>query len=213
MIGHIPPEEADYLYDYDLEKCAEEFKLADVDHDGIPAGEDEDDVWNTGFYFNVVYNTGNDQRRAAAEILAQGIESVNDKFSIAVFDLPWPTYLKEMVSGRLPIFFIGWLEDYHHPHNWVTPYMASHGTFSAWQNFPEELYAQFDELIAEAKSLPLDQAAPVYEQLQRLAVENAIDIFLAQAVGRRYEQLWVQGWYLNNAYPGTWFYPLYKEGQ
>lgn len=214
MLGHIPPEEAEYLYQYDLDKCAEEFKLADVDGDGVPAGEDEEgDVWTTGFYFNLTYNTGNDQRRAAAEILAEGVESVNDNFSIAVFDLPWPTYLKEMVAGRLPVFFIGWLEDYHHPHNWVMPYMHSQGTFSGWQNFPEELSAEIDAKIAEAKTLPVEEAGPAYEELQRMAVENAIDIFLAQAVGRRYEQLWAKGWYLNNAYPGPWFYPLYKEAE
>ncbi len=211
MVGHVPVEEADYLYDFDLDKCAEEFQLADLDGDGIPAGEDEEgDVWNTGFYFNLTYNTGNDQRRAMAEILAANIEEVNDNFSVAVFDLPWPTYLKEMVSGRLPMFFIGWLEDYHHPHNWVTPYMASHGTFSGWQNFPEELYAEFDEAIAEALTLPLDEAAPAYEELQRSAVENAIDIFVGQPTGRRYEQLWVEGWYFNPAYPGAYFYVLSK---
>ncbi|NLF02723.1 MAG: hypothetical protein GX601_17285, partial [Anaerolineales bacterium] len=32
---------------FDMAKCEEEFKLADVDKDGIPAGEDEDDVWST----------------------------------------------------------------------------------------------------------------------------------------------------------------------
>jgi peptide/nickel transport system substrate-binding protein len=32
--------EDDPTYTFDLEKCAEEFKLADVDKDGVPAGED-----------------------------------------------------------------------------------------------------------------------------------------------------------------------------
>ena len=39
-------------YSYDAAKCEEEFKLADVDKDGVPAGEDpEGDVWTTGFRF------------------------------------------------------------------------------------------------------------------------------------------------------------------
>ena len=29
-------------------KCEEEFKLADLNGDGIPAGEDDDDVWYQG---------------------------------------------------------------------------------------------------------------------------------------------------------------------
>jgi peptide/nickel transport system substrate-binding protein len=44
-------------YTYDPDKCAQEFKLADVDKDGIPAGDDtEGDVWTTGFRFSATYN-------------------------------------------------------------------------------------------------------------------------------------------------------------
>jgi hypothetical protein len=46
--------------------------------------------------------------------------------------------------------------------------------------------------------------------LQTTATANAVDIFLVQELGRHYEQLWVEGWYSNPAYPGTWFYPLSK---
>jgi hypothetical protein len=46
MPGYDP--EAPF-YSKDLEKSAEEFKLADVDKDGIPAGEDPDDIWELGF--------------------------------------------------------------------------------------------------------------------------------------------------------------------
>jgi peptide/nickel transport system substrate-binding protein len=211
-VGHVPVDEADYLYSNDMEMCAQEFQMADLDGDGVPAGEDDEgDIWNTGFYFNLTYNTGNDQRRAMAEILAQNIEAVNPNFSVAVFDLPWPTYLKEMIAGRLPMFFIGWHEDFAHPHNWVTPYMASNGTFSGWQNFPEDLYEQYDEQIAEAKELSGEEAEAAYQELQRSAVENALDIFVGQPTGRRYEQLWVNGWYFNPAYPDPWFYALSKS--
>jgi len=50
----------------------------------------------------------------------------------------------------------------------------------------------------------------VYRELQRSAVENAIDIFVGQPTGRRYEQLWVNGWYFNPAYPDPYFYVLSK---
>lgn len=52
----------------DLEKAAEEFKLADVDKDGIPAGEDPDDIWEMGFRLQMAYNTGNTTRQIYAEI-------------------------------------------------------------------------------------------------------------------------------------------------
>ena len=145
-----------------------------------------------------------------AEIIEKNVESLNPKFKVAVVDVPWPTYLREMEAGRLPIFFIGWIEDYHHPHNWVTPYMASHGTFSSWQNLPEEFYKKADELIAEAVKLPPEEAHAKYAELQKLAMDYVIDIFGVQPIGRHYEQLWVKGWYYNPAYFGPWFYVLSK---
>ena len=65
LAGHdgLPSKAKPPLYSYDPAKCEEEFKLADVDKDGIPAGEDEDDVWNRGFYMQIAYNAGNDTRR------------------------------------------------------------------------------------------------------------------------------------------------------
>jgi peptide/nickel transport system substrate-binding protein len=91
MMGYREGE--DPLYSYDPAKCEEEFKMADVDHDGIPAGEDEDDVWSVGFYLQMAYNTGNDTRRLASEILKAGLESVNDKFAVSVVGMPWPVLL------------------------------------------------------------------------------------------------------------------------
>ncbi|MCK6540053.1 MAG: ABC transporter substrate-binding protein, partial [Anaerolineales bacterium] len=80
-------------YSYDPAKCEEEFKLADVDKDGIPAGEDEDDVWNVGFRFAATYNQGNTARQSVAEILASNLGSVNEKFLVEVLGLPWPAFL------------------------------------------------------------------------------------------------------------------------
>jgi peptide/nickel transport system substrate-binding protein len=184
----------------DLAKAEEEFKAA---WDG--------EVWEKGFYLQLLYNTGNDQRKTFCEILEQNVESLNPKFSVSVVDVPWATYLRGMDAGRLPMFFIGWIQDYHHPHNWVTPYMASTGTFSAWQNIGEEFYSKADALIAEAVKLPPDQAHDKYAELQNLATnEYIIDIFGVQAAGRRWEQLWVKGYYFNPAYFGPWFYRLSK---
>lgn len=199
IAGHIGYSPDQPVFTYDLAKAEEEFKLA---WDG--------ELWEKGFYLIVTYNTGNDQRRAAAEILEQNIESINPKFKVSVLDIPWPTYLKEMVASRLPIFFIGWIEDYHHPHNWVHPYLYSKGTFAGWQSLPEDLQAELDERVERCVKLAGDEAKACYEELQVFAHENAIDLFLTQPIGRHYEQLWVKGWYYNPAYFGFYFYPLSK---
>jgi peptide/nickel transport system substrate-binding protein len=199
MVGHDP--DIVNSYEYDLAKCEEELKLA---WDGA--------VWENGFFFVITYNAGNDQRRTAAEVIEAGIESVCANCSIGVLDVPWPTYLDLMVGGRLPLFIIGWHEDYHHPHNWVFPYMHSAGTFSAWQYFPQELYDKYDAGIAECLAQPLEEADACYAGLQKMAaVDDVIDIFMVQPTIRHYLQDWVQGYYFNAAYPDAmWAYRFSK---
>jgi peptide/nickel transport system substrate-binding protein len=74
-----------------------------------------------------------------------------------------------------------------------------------------------DTLIQQAVAAT-DSAERVklYGQLQNLAYENAVDVFLIQPQGRHYEQTWVKGWYYNPTYwgspgpPGNYFYVLSK---
>ena len=132
MPGYDP--EAPY-YTYDLEKAAEEFKLADVDKDGVPAGEDPDDVWEMGFRIQMLYNTGNSTRQIYAEILQQNLAEVNEKFVVEVLGLPWPAYLTAQRAHKIPIMTGGWLEDIHDAHNWYQPYTT--GTYGGRQNMPE----------------------------------------------------------------------------
>jgi peptide/nickel transport system substrate-binding protein len=154
------------LYSFDLAKCEEEFKLADVDKDGIPAGEDEDDVWETGFYFQMAYNTGNDTRRLASEILKAGIESVNDKFAITVVGMPWPVLLNSRRAQKLPIYVGGWLEDFHDPHNWVQPFLSSQGAYGRVINMTPEYADKYDAMIAEAASkTTAEERTPLYEEI------------------------------------------------
>ena len=198
---------------YDLAKCEEYFKAADVDKDGIPAGQDEDDVWNTGFYMMVAYNTGNDSRRVAAEILKASIESLNENFRIDVLALPWPAYLKQQRAGYIPIYRIGWLEDYHHPHNWVQPYLSKAGAYGYSLGLPEDLQTQFDAMIAEAKSITDPAAAhEAYKAIQRLANENQTSLWGVQPIGRHYEQMWMQNWFYNPTFPCAFAYSLSESG-
>jgi peptide/nickel transport system substrate-binding protein len=187
---------------YDPVACENYFKAADADHDGIPAGEDDDDVWSVGFYMMLAYNIGNDQRRVAAEMLKANVEAINDNFNIDILALPWPAYLKQHRAGYIPIYRIGWLEDYHHPHNWVQPYLSAAGAYGHSLSLPEDIQAMFDEKIATAKSLsdPVAQHE-AYVEIQRLATEYQTSIWGPQATGRRWEPLWMEGWFFNPAFP------------
>ncbi len=200
--GILGYDENSDIYEFDLAKCEEELKLA---WDG--------EVWDKGFYMQLGYNTGNDQRMVASQILADGLMSVNPNISIAVVNLPWPTYLDARRARRFPIHLTGWLEDFHHPHNWVIPYMSSAGAFSAAQSFPEDMYAEFESLMDQGVTeLDPVKADEIYKQLQQLSYDYAIDIFISQPTGRRYFQRWIHGWYFNPLQPGPVVYQLTKEG-
>jgi peptide/nickel transport system substrate-binding protein len=130
-----------------------------------------------------------------------------------VLDVPWPTYLDEMVAGRLPLFIIGWIEDYHHPHNWAVPYMSSSGTWAQFQNLPQATYDAYDAKIEECLALPFGpDAEACYFELQAMAMDDSLDIFMSQATIRNYQQLWVKGYYANPIYPSAMYlYRFSKE--
>ena len=191
------------LYSYDLDKCAEEFQAS------------ETGVWDTGFYMQLAYNTGNDTRRLAAEILKAGIESVNPGFNISVVGMPWPVLLNSRRAQKLPIYVGGWLEDFHDPHNWVHPFLHSTGAYGRVINMPEDKAAEFDALIETAASLTdPEERRVIYEEIQLKAQEDAVVIWLYQGVGRVHLQPWITGFYYNPAYSSadhSYVYALSKE--
>jgi peptide/nickel transport system substrate-binding protein len=213
MMGYREGE--DPLYSFDLAKCEEEFKLADLDKDGVPAGEDDDDVWERGFYMQIAYNQGNDTRRIASEILKAGIETVNPSFNVVVLAMPWPVLLNTRRQLKLPIYVGGWLEDYHDPHNWVHPFLHSQGAYGRVVNMPPEKAAEYDAMIVEGTMYTtVDERRPVYEALQMKAQEEAVNIWLYQQYERYHFQKWIKGFYYNPAYSNpaySWIYGLSKE--
>jgi peptide/nickel transport system substrate-binding protein len=193
-----------FVYSYDPDKCAEEFQAS------------ESGVWDTGFYMQIAYNTGNETRRLASEILKAGIEAVNPNFQISVVGMPWPVLLNTRRAGKLPIYVGGWLEDFHDPHNWVHPFLHSQGAYGAVANVQEPLRSQLDGLIEEAASYTdVEQRRPIYEELQLLSQTEAVMIWMYQPLARYHFSPWIQGWYYNAAYSGgafSYIYALEKVG-
>lgn len=192
-------------FTFDLQKCADEFKASTL------KSADGKSLWDSGFYMQYIYNTGNDQRKTAGDILAADLQKVNPKFHLSVVGEPFALLLKDQVAGRMPIFMLGWLEDYHDPQDWVVPFLASGGTYSGSQAFPTDVQKQLDRLITQGVQASDAQArTQVYQQLQDLTYRNALDLFVVQPEVRHYEQTWVKGYYYNSIYPGIYFYPLSK---
>ncbi|MBP9040880.1 MAG: hypothetical protein KBF64_03800 [Anaerolineaceae bacterium] len=208
MPGYDP--DAPFYYT-DLDKCAEEFKLADVDKDGVPAGEDPDDVWEMGFRVQMLYNTGNTTRQIYAEILQQNLSAVNEKFSVEILGLPWPSYLAAQRAHKIPIMTGGWLEDIHDAHNWYQPYTT--GTYGARQNMPADLKAQFKALLDQGVTL-VDQDArhAVYQQFNQLYYDQVPGLPVVLATSHGYEQKWVSGRVMNPIFSNIYYYPISKSG-
>ncbi len=189
---------------FNLDTCKSEFDAAAKDP-GLT------DLTTKGFYVAFVYNTGNATRQAAGQILASNLKKVNGKFNMAVIDEPWPVFLKDQAASRTPLFFLGWLEDYHDPNDWVAPFLGSGGTYSATQGFDPALQKQMDTLIQQALATSdQTQRASIYAQLNKLSVDNALDVFAVVPTARHYEQTWVKGWYYNPIYSDEYYYSLSK---
>ena len=202
MLGYDPNGPAYY---YDLEQCKAEIEQA---WDGAVAAN--------GFRFQIGYNTGNTSRQAVGEILQASFQDPTvdpdgtGKYQVEVVGLPWPTFLSSIRGSRIPIFVSGWLEDIHDPHNWAQPELV--GTYASRQRMPADMLAAFQDGVnaAVAETDPAVRAT-LYAELTQMDYDNALAVRLPTATGRHYEQRWVQGWYRNMIYPGTYFYVLSKQ--
>ena len=209
MVGYDPDMPQ---YEFDLAKCEEEFKLADIDKDGIPAGEETDgsDVWNMGFRVQMAYNQGNNTRQTIAEILSSNLAAVNDKFSVEILGLPWAIYLRIQRAKQLPLLTGGWLEDIHDPYNWFQPY--TYGVYGGRQSLPADLRSEFQSALVEAVTEP-DEAtrAELYKAISMKYYEMAVAIPLETTTTHTFTQRWVKGQVLNPIYSGGVYYTWYKN--
>ena len=198
-------------YSFDVEQCAAEFKLADLDKDGIAAGDDpEGDVWTTGFRVQMAYNQGNTTRQILAEVLAASLSEVNELFTVEILGLPWPAYLRQQRAKVIPIMTGGWLEDIHDPHNWYQPYLT--GTYGARQSIPAELKDQVRVLLEQgvAETDPAKRAE-IYKEANQLYYDLAVGTPIVLATSHGFSQRWVQGVITNPIFPGNYYYTIYKD--
>ncbi len=199
------------VYSLDLEKATAEFKLADLDKDGIAAGDDpEGDLWTTGFRMQALYNQGNTSRQIVSEILSSSMAEINELFVIETVGLPWPTFLRTIRAKEAPYFVSGWVEDIHDPHNWYQPYMI--GTYASRQNLPADLKAQFSDILDRGvgETDPAKRQA-IYEEANALYYDQVPTLLLATATSHGFEQRWVHGFIHNPIFSGNYFYTAYKD--
>jgi len=192
------------VYVFDKAKAEEYFKASTL------TSADGASLWDTGFRYQMLYNTGNLSRQTVAQIIASTVYSINTKFVVEVLGLPWPAYLAAQRAGYVPMMPGGWQEDIHDPHNWYQPY-----TFGSYggkrQGLPADLLAQF-KTIMDAGVAETDPAArtEIYKGFNQLYYEQAVGVPLVIATSHGFQQKWVTGRVMNPLYSGLVFAPIAK---
>ncbi len=191
-------------YDYNLQKATEYFKKA---YNG--------ELWKKGFKFTIVYNTGNQQRRLACEMIKFYARKINPKFQINVASELWASYLDDVFAGRLPFFVMGWTADYPDAYDFAQPFLSSFGTYGAFlgKNFKKLAKKEFNPLIvASMKTSIPEERAQLYKELATKAHDYAVELYMIQPFDHHVERTWVKGWYYNpmSLMAGLDFYKLSK---
>ena len=167
-------------------------------------------IWNTGFKFTILFNTGNTARQCVAQVLKVGIEALNPKFKVDVRSLAWPSYLAAYRQAKLPMFIIGWGADYPDAENFVAAYLHSNGTYSASQSYNNP---EVDKLIEQSRTEtdPAKRRA-IFFRLGEIAFNDVPTINLDPTTFITMRS-WVKGWYYNPAFlsqTALFFYPMSK---
>jgi ABC-type transport system substrate-binding protein len=198
-------------YTLDLVQAEAEFKLADLDHDGIPAGTDpEGDIWTLGFKGNGLYNEGNTTRQKIVEILQANLASINEKFVLEPKSAVWPEYSSAQRSGLVPVWIGGWMEDFHDAHNWYVPYTI--GTYASRQRMPEDLKSSFQALV-EAGVIEKDTSAraAIYHDLNQMYYDQVPGIPMVLTGTHIFEQRWITSRVKNPLFSGIYYYSVTKD--
>jgi peptide/nickel transport system substrate-binding protein len=178
------------MYSFDLAKAEEHLRAAF-------GGQ----LWEKGFKFTMLYNTGYEPRKIACLILQENLSTINSKFQVAIQPMDYGTGIIPLIKSReATAWYTGWAADYPHPDNLVVPFMASDHVFAEVQGYG---YLELDELIERAfNELDPGVQKDLYYEIQERYYEDAPSIGVFQPLGRRYFTKYVQGFYFNPMIPG-----------
>ncbi len=187
-------------YAFDLALAEDELRLA---FNG--------DLWTNGFMM-ILPVWGNQAFVNLANQLANNLKSIApEKIDIQVVQFTYDQMIAYRNAGFTPFWYAGWMEDYHHPHNWVLAYLFSEGSYGRIQHFPASLASLFDGAVDFCVA-EYDIAAMIgcYQNLQGLSHSYAAAMWGVQTDYSVYTRAEVRGFYNNPAVVSFPFYELSK---
>jgi peptide/nickel transport system substrate-binding protein len=187
LVGQLGYRAAQPEYTFDPMQAEEHFRNA---YDG--------QLWEMGFEFTAYTpDRYGETGKAALDILAEGLLSINPKFKMNIETVQWSTFLGNVFGEQnMPLFVLNMGADYADTDNVVSLYMASDYFMVPYQgeSFIALAEQEFDPLIKQARtSLNEAERESTYDKLQRMAFDYAINIYLEQGIEEHVIRDWVQG--------------------
>jgi peptide/nickel transport system substrate-binding protein len=191
---------------YSPDQCKADFQASTL------KSADGKSLWDTGFRFTMGYNIGNTNRQTIAQIFQADLASLNSKFVIDVEAPPWSAFLGAIAAHKVPLFVVGWQEDYPDTGDWVGPMAATGGAYTTDANIPADITKQFDTIIqAGANESDTAKRDAIYKPLNKLYHDQALAVPMAIATLNYYFQRWDVGVYSSPLYGWLYYYPFSKN--
>lgn len=204
MPNNLPFANKKPMYSFDLKKAEEYFKKA---FDG--------QLWDKGFEFTVVYNTGNINRQIASEMVKANLAKINPKFKVNVLGMEFSNLLDARKEGRVPMYAMGWHNDFPDAHNFAMPILHSQGDYVPFngKNAIELAKKEFDPLIDKGIKEPdAKKRAVIYNEISKKFVDYATCLMTMDGEVIHIYRNWLKGVRFNVMWPGEgyYFYELSK---
>ncbi|MCC7430172.1 ABC transporter substrate-binding protein, partial [bacterium] len=158
--GHNPDLKT---YSYDIEKA--KTLLAEA---GFPDGK--------GLQTITVWFNTHDRHQRIVQYVQQELKKIG--INLEIKNLDWPAYLKALDAGEPEMFRMGWLVDYVDPDNYLHTLLHS-SQIGAPGNYARYKSAKIDSLLDLGRKLAnIDERIKVYQEAEKLAVDDAVWLFL-----------------------------------
>ncbi|MFA5860998.1 MAG: ABC transporter substrate-binding protein [Candidatus Thermoplasmatota archaeon] len=150
---------------------------------------------------DVSWNTGNKVREGAANILKRTVESASDgKVHINLKPLKFNDLLTNTQHQGVAMWFLGWAPDYIATDDYIKPFLQTGGNYPFNQAFSD---AAIDAAIDKAVGMTDPAAqANAWKEINKMAVDKYVDLFLYQGKQVHVERSYVTGYYFSAMHSG-----------